>query len=158
SASYNVAGTLLTETYPSQRTVTNTYDGAGRTTSVTGYLGDNAQRTYSSGILYDAASRMTKEQFGTTTAPIYNKLFYNVRGQLAEIREGTTYTGPDDTGRERGSVINSYSDTCSGVCSGHTMTDNNGNLKQQDHWIPDANGNPSAIFTQQYDYDSLNRL
>ena len=158
SASYNVAGTLLTETYPSQRTVTNTYDGAGRTTSVTGYLGDNAQRTYSAGILYDAASRMTKEQFGTTTTPIYNKLLYNVRGQLAEIREGTTYTGQDDTGRERGSVINSYSDTCSGLCSGHTMTDNNGNLKQQDHWIPDANGNPSAIFTQQYDYDSLNRL
>jgi len=29
---------------------------------------------------------MTKEQFGATTA-IYNKLFYNVRGQLPEIRE-----------------------------------------------------------------------
>jgi len=33
---------------------------------------------------------MTKEQFGTTA--IYNKFFYNVRGQLAENRENTSYT------------------------------------------------------------------
>ena len=44
---------------------------------------------------------MTKEQFGTSTA-IYNKLFYNSRGQLSERREGTSYTGPTDTGWERG--------------------------------------------------------
>ena len=70
SATYNIAGALLTENYPSQRTVTNTYDGAGRTTSVSGYLGDGNPRTYSTGITYAAAGQMTQEQCGTTT-PIF---------------------------------------------------------------------------------------
>ncbi|HXM47136.1 MAG TPA: hypothetical protein VN956_04655, partial [Pyrinomonadaceae bacterium] len=47
SAIYNLASELKTETYPSNRTVINAYDSAGRTTSVTGYLGDGTQRTYS---------------------------------------------------------------------------------------------------------------
>ena len=38
------------------------------------------------------------------------------------------------------------------------MTDNNGNLKQQDYYVPDNNGNVQALFVQNYDYDSLNRL
>jgi RHS repeat-associated protein len=103
---------------------------------------------------------MSQEQFGTTT-PIYNKLFYNSRGQLSEIREGLT---GNNTAWERGAIINHYSDTCWGMCwdpntnTGSSMTDNNGNLKKQEHWIQDGNGNVTAIFTQQYDYDSLNRI
>src|SRR5436853_5765724 len=97
---------------------------------------------------------MTQEQFGTQTA-IYNKLFYNSRGQLAEIREGLT---PNDTSWRRGAIINHYSDSCWGMCAGYSMSDNNGNLKMQQHWIPDVNGNVAAVFQQQYDYDSLNRL
>src|SRR5687767_15397830 len=38
---------------------------------------------------------MTKEQVGTNTA-IYNKLCYNCRGQLAEIRAGTSDTSATD--------------------------------------------------------------
>lgn len=34
---------------------------------------------------------LVKEELGTDTT-IYNKLFYNVRGQLAEIRASTSYT------------------------------------------------------------------
>src|SRR5205823_5267495 len=97
------------------------------------------------------SGQMTQEQLGTTT-PIFNKLFYNSRGQLAEIRAGTTYTSASDTGWERGAIINHYSDHCWGMCSNHEMSDNNGNLKQQDHWIQDGNGNVTAIFVQQYDY------
>ena len=90
SASYNASGALKTETYPSGHTVTNSFDTAGRTSSVTGTLGDGNSRTYSTGILYSSLGGLSKEQFGTST-PIYNKLFYNSRGQLSEIREGTTY-------------------------------------------------------------------
>ena len=39
--------------------------------------------------------------------------------------------------------------------SNTSMTDNNGNLKKQEHWIQDGNGNVTAVFTQQFDYDSL---
>ena len=80
---------------------------------------------------------MVKEQFGTNTS-IYNKLFYNSRGQLAEIRASTRYNDLTDRDAERGGIVNHYSNLCPGTCSGSSMTDNNG--------------------VQRYDYDSLNQL
>ena len=156
SYSYDLAGHVLTETYPSGRTVTNAYDSAGRTTSVTGNLGDGTQRTYSTGIIYDPASRMTKEQFGTLT-PLYNKLFYDSRGQLSEIRESTSYSGPTDTTFNRGAIINDYSLQCGGAAC--NATDNNGNLRKQTVYVPndDQNASPTS-WNQQFGYDSLNRL
>ena len=151
----SLAGHLLSEAYPSGRTITNTFDNAGRLNSFSGTLGDGTNRAYSTGIVYSPSGGMTREQFGTST-PIFNKLFYNSRGQLSEIRESTSYTGPTDTTWNRGAILNQYSTQCSGVsCNG---TDNNGNLRKQEHWIPDGNGNLSANPTQQFDYDSLNRL
>jgi hypothetical protein len=71
---------------------------AGRLSSFSGYLGDGgANRTYSTGIIYSSPYGMAKEQLGTDT-PLYNKSFYNSRGQLSEIRVGTTYSGPTDGG------------------------------------------------------------
>ena len=95
SASYSLSGALLSTTYPSGHTVNNSFDQAGRLIAFSGNLGDGATRTYSTGILYGPTGAMVKEQFGTNTA-IYNKLFYNSRGQLAEIRTSTSYTGPAD--------------------------------------------------------------
>lgn len=166
SYSYDLAGHVNSMTYPSGHVVNYNYDNAGRLADAdsthlafTGNLGDGATtpRTYSRGIIYDAAGRMTKEQFGTTTA-IFNKLFYNSRGQLAEMRAGTTYTGPTDTGSERGAIINYYSDNCWGMCGGSNsttaMTDNNGNLKKQQIEVPGSGG----FAVQWFAYDSLNRL
>src|ERR1043166_3882342 len=135
SASYSLSGAINSVTYPSGRTVTNTYDNAGRLTALNGSLGDGSTRTYTTGILYSPIGGLVKEQFGTTTA-VYNKLFYNSRGQLAEIRESTSYTGPADTTWNRGAIINHYSDQCWGMCSGASMTDNNGNLQKQEVYIP----------------------
>src|ERR1043166_9358712 len=158
SASYSLSGATTTVTYPSGHTVTNTYDSAGRLSSLSGTLGDGAMRTYATGILYSALGGLVKEQFGTTT-PVYNKLFYNSRGQLAELRESTSYTDPNDTTWNRGAIINHYSDQCWGMCSGASMTDNNGNLQKQEAYIP--NDDQVSSYTQrwqQYGYDSLNRL
>jgi RHS repeat-associated protein len=152
SAAYNLTGALTTLTYPSGHTVTNTFDQAARLTAVSGNLGDGTTRTYSSGILYSPLGGLVKEQFGTTSA-IYNKLFFNSRGQLAEIRESTSYTGPTDYDANRGAIINSYSNLCTGLCSGSSMSDNNGNLLKQDIQIPSV-----ATRTQFYDYDTLSRL
>jgi RHS repeat-associated protein len=153
-STYDLSGHVTSINYPSNRTVTYAYDAAGRMNSVTGNLGDGgATRTYSTGISYDAASRMSQEQFGTNT-PIYDKLAYNTRGQLAEMRASTT--GGDDS-FNRGKIVNDYSAQCSGAaCNG---TDNNGNLRKQTVLIPndDQNANPTSWY-QQYDYDSLNRL
>jgi RHS repeat-associated protein len=152
---YNLAGGIINQTYPSGNVVSYTYDNAGRVASFAGNLGGGASLPYSTDIKYSPFGGMTKEGFGTDTA-IYNKLYYNSRGQLAEIREGTSYTGPSDTGWERGAIINYYSG-CWGMCGGSNsttpMTDNNGNLKKQEIFIPGA-----SSWLQQYDYDDLNRL
>jgi len=165
SVAFNRADQIISQTYPSEHSVTYNYDRSGRladkdaqNVAFTGNLGDGVTRTYSSGILYSPFGGLTKEQFGTDT-PIYNKLFYNVRGQLAEIRESTSYTGPGDTTWDRGAIINHYSDSCWGMCGGSNsstaMTDNNGNLKKQDNYIPGAT---QVTFTHLYHYDDLNRL
>lgn len=152
---YNLGGAVTSQTYPSGRTATYAYDAAGRTSSFSGNLGGGAVRTYSSEIIYSPLGAITKEKFGTDTA-IYNKLFYNSRGQLAEIREGTTYTGPTDTDWQLGAIINFYGN-CWGMCGGQnsqtSMPENNGNLRRQEIYIP---GGPT--FTQTFAYDSLNRL
>ncbi|HYV24763.1 MAG TPA: RHS repeat-associated core domain-containing protein [Pyrinomonadaceae bacterium] len=158
SYSYDLAGQVLSMTYPSSHIVNYNYDNAGRLAdrdathlAFTGNLGDGgAIKNYSSGISYTPLGGMSQEQFGTAT-PIYNKLFYNSRGQLAEIREGIT---PNDTNWERGAIINHYSNNCWGMCSGSSMPDNNGDLQKQDVYIPGV-GTP---FSQFYGYDSLDRL
>lgn len=151
---YNLAGGITAQIYPSGRAVNYGYDSSGRLTTFTGNLGDSINRNYSTEIIYSPRGGIVKEKFGTDT-PIYNKTFYNNRGQKSEIRVGTTYTGPTDSGWQRGAIINHYSGQCWGACSG---TDNNGNLRQQDHWIPDSNGGVQGLFVQNYAYDGLNRL
>lgn len=162
SASLNVSGGINAVTYPSGRSVNYSYDSAGRTSAVTGSLGDGTTRNYSTEIIYSPFGGLTKEKFGTVT-PVYNKLFYNSRGQLSEIRDSTSWTDATDTTWNRGAIINHYSDQCWGMCGGSNsataMTDNNGNLRKQEVYIP--NDDQVSGYTQrwqQYDYDSLNRL
>jgi len=87
--------------------------------------------------------------------------FYDSRGQLSEIRDSTT--SPTDTSWNRGAIINHYSNNCWGMCNGSnsttSMTDNNGNLKKQEVYIPnDDQISGYDNYAQFYDYDSLNRL
>ena len=152
NAAFSLSGALSTLTYPSGHVVNNTYDQKGRLTALSGNLGDGGTRTYATGILYSPTGGLLKEQFGTIT-PVYNKLFYNSRGQLAEIRASTSYTGPTDTTWDRGAIVNSYSNSCTGMCSGSSMSDNNGNLLKQQIYVPGH-----TMRWQQYEYDSLNRL
>jgi RHS repeat-associated protein len=165
---YDLLGHVKTQTYPSGRVVTYNYDQAGRlgdkdaqNLAFTGNLGDGVTRSYSTEILYSPLGGMTTEKFGTDAA-LYNKTFYNSRGQAAEIRVGT-YNATDNTWWNRGAIINHYSDSCWGSCGGSNsntpMTDNNGNLKKQDVYIP-SNDQITSYTTwwQQYNYDALNRL
>src|ERR1700730_18011349 len=108
------------------------------------------------GIIYSPLGGMTKEQFGTDTT-LYNKSFYNSRGQLSDIRVSTSYTGQTDYTWNRGAILNQYSFQCYGpTCN---ATDNNGNLRKQEVWVP-TNDQASTWVTwsQQYEYDNLNRL
>ena len=142
---YNLAGAVTSQTYPSGRTVNYSYDAAGRTSSFTGYLGDGSQRTYATGISYSSWGTLSREQFGTNTA-VYNKLHYNIRGQLCDVRASNV---SDEWGGELGALANYYS--ANGVQCG-SGSDNNGNVRKSQTIVN------SYYMEDRYDYDSLNRL
>lgn len=156
---YDLAGNVKTQTYPSGHAVSYSYDTAGRLSGFSGNLGDGAARTYSTGVTYSAFGSIRQEQFGTDT-PVYNKRFFNVRGQMNEIRVSTySITAPgQETNWNRGAILNVYSASPS---DGWTASgaDNNGNLRKQMIYVP----NDDAISgwwdtTFFYEYDALNRL
>ncbi len=160
--SYNKGGGVTSQTYPSGRTVTYNYDAAGRLGDFNGQaafggtLGDGTQRTYASEVRYHELGGRQQERFATTT-PVYNKSFYNNRAQLSEIRVSTySILAPgQETNWNRGAIINHYSHQ-SWAGSG---TDNNGNLKKQEIYVPDNDQISSHTnVVQEYNYDSLNRL
>jgi RHS repeat-associated protein len=154
---YDRAGNVLTQTYPSGRSVAYDYDAAGRLADFRGALGGGAQRVYSTGVVYDEQGRVKVEQYGTDT-PLYNRKFYNSRGQLAEIRVGTFHPS-DDGWWNRGAIINHYSNAPGAWGSWGGGPDNNGNLLKQEIYIPhDEQRTQYTNVVQEYNYDALNRL
>jgi YD repeat-containing protein len=156
--SYDKAGHVLTQTYPSGHTVNYAYDIAGRLNSDTGNIGDGVPRTYATGMTYSELGGLQQEQFGTQV-PLYHKLHYNVRGQLADNRLSTAPWQTDEWNWNRGAIENWY-DSSSGFPHPSTNgTDNNGNLLRSELYIPNDDQISSYSFTKQsYSYDSLNRL
>ncbi|HEX7958118.1 MAG TPA: LamG-like jellyroll fold domain-containing protein, partial [Pyrinomonadaceae bacterium] len=152
---YDLSGNVRTQTYPSGRTVNYSYDDAGRLSGFSGNLG-GAQRNYSTALSYDPQGSIRQEQFGTDT-PVYNKRFYNVRGQLSEIRVSTysINTPGQETNWNRGALINHYShQTWAG-----SGTDNNSLLRKQDVYIPNDDAiSGYSLTTFFYNYDALSRL
>lgn len=153
---YDLAGNVTGQTYPSGRTTSYAYDAAGRPSTFSGTLGDGVSRTYVAGTSYDEAGRVRQEQYGTAM-PVYNKSFYNPRGQLSEIRVSTySVTTPgQETNWNRGALINRYSNQ-TWAASG---SDNNGNLLMQMVYVPaDDAISGYQMNALSYTYDALNRL
>jgi len=143
---YNLAGNVISQTYPSGRTVSYSYDSADRISSFTGNLGDGTQRTYATSIQYSPFGGIKKEQFGTQQ-PLYHHQAYNIRGQVYYIAMGPNN---DDWGGNYGKLIYYYGNPYCFGCSG---AENNGNIRLIDYYLPDG-----YLIHDHYDYDSLNRL
>lgn len=139
-ATYNKAGSMLTETYPAvpgaadRRTVAYGFDAAGRLSSV-----DTDPTTYSaagagvSGISYTAHGALLSETLGNN---LIHAQTYNSRLQTTQIKLGTAAA--------QTSVLN--------LTYGYGTTSNNGNLL-------DATERVGAWTAKQvYTYDALNRL
>jgi RHS repeat-associated protein len=161
---YNKAGLVTSQIYPSGHTVTYNYDAAGRPAdyngqaAVAGDLGDGVPRTYASEVRYHELGGREQERFGTQT-PVYNKSLFNSRGQLAEVRVSThSLLSPgQETNWNRGAIINHYSTSGWGASGGGA--DNNGNLLRQEVYVPDNDQvSGYANVVQEYGYDALNRL
>ena len=108
-------------------------------------------RTYATGITYSQWGGLSREQFGTDI-PLYHRQHYTNRGQLFDMRVGTT----DDGSWNRGAIINYYSLANFGF--GNTGTDTNGNVYLQQHWIFHSDKSAHTVHQQNYAYDSLNRI
>lgn len=150
---YDLAGSLKSQLYPSGNSVAYIYDGAGRTSTFSGNLAGSS-RIYSNNISYSPFGGLAKEQFGTDTA-LYHKLFYNIRGQLFDARLSSVN---DTWDWNRGRLILYYSNN---HLWGQSGTDNNGNLRIAETWIPPANATldqADTLFEDTYSYDALNRL
>jgi RHS repeat-associated protein len=165
---YDLAGSVTSQKYPSGRTANYRYDLLGRPAdeggqpAFSGNLGDGVQRTYASEISYHELGGVRLEKYGTDV-PLYNRKFYNSRGQLAEIRVGTFHPS-DDGWWNRGAIINHYSTAPGAWGSWNNGPDNNGNLKKQEVYVPNqdfpntAQINDYTNVVQDYGYDALNRL
>lgn len=152
SRGYNKAGAVTIDVMPSLRTVSNSYDVAGRLSSMTGNLGDGVTRTYSDSASYSAKGQLTQQRFGTTTQ-LWENCGYNVRGQLFQKKVGSEN---QNTGWDRGAWQWFYG----GAALGQSSTTNNGNVTST-KVLKQVNGNPSAeewSFTTTFGYDALNRL
>jgi len=161
SRTYNLAGNVLTQTYPSTRTVNYGYAASGRLSSFSGNIGDGVTRTYADTFSYNATGQMTKERFGTTTN-LYHNLHYNNRLQLVENRLGTDANS--STTWNRGALINYYSNQARTANNQWlNATDNNGNVTRVQHFVPTADvadpvNNYAVPMIDDYDYDALNRI
>jgi RHS repeat-associated protein len=158
SRTYNLAGMVTSETYPSGRTINHTYNAAGQTTAVGGTLGDGVGRSYSSGATYNPAGLLTYEVFGAAvtpyaaiTTPLYHKRKYNSRQQPYDVRLSSV-SGVNDSMTHGALQFFYATDAFEG-------TTNNGNVVRADSWAIKTDG--SGAWMAQYDrfsYDGANRL
>ena len=108
SRTYNLAGNVLAQNYPSSRTTTYAYNAAAQLSSFTGTLGDGNSRNYATGITYTPAGQMSRETFGMQAATLYHNLHYNNRQQLVDIRVGDSSS--DEWNWSRGALVYYYGD------------------------------------------------
>lgn len=133
SYSYNLAGALITETYPTGRTVTNTYNANGSLNAVSGRAAGQAVRGYASNFEYAAHGAATKFQYGSG---LWEETAFNSRLQVT------------------GLTLRKQANTLWNAAYDYGTTDNNGNVKSQSILHPGI----TQPLVQTYGYDSLNRL
>jgi YD repeat-containing protein len=157
SRTYDRAGNVKIQTYPSNRTTTSNYDNAGRLSSFTGNIGDGVSRTYADSFLYNAFGQIKKERFGANIN-LYHNIHYNSRGQAVDIRLST---GAGEWDWNRGALITYFSNQARSAGNAFlNAPDNNGNVTMQEHYVPtdDAISSYAMPLRDTYDYDYLNRI
>jgi RHS repeat-associated protein len=141
---YNLAGGLMDETYPSGRVVKNNLNADGELAQVQSKKNSTAGYwTYADGFTYNSAGAVTKMQLGNGH---WETAVYNERNQVTQIGLGTTSTTQNLLKLEFG-----YTSTS-------TSNDNNGSMRSQIITVPTTGSAAGFTATQIYTYDSLNRL
>ncbi len=138
SYTYNLAGEMKTETYPSGRIITTGYDTAGRINQVSGQKTAEPDKTYASAFSFAAHGAVSSMQLGNGK---WEHTLFNNRLQPIEIGLGANI---DDAGTLK--LEYTYGTTA-----------NNGNVLTQKITAPKTDSS-NLVLTQTYTYDALNRL
>ncbi|HZE68208.1 MAG TPA: RHS repeat-associated core domain-containing protein [Pyrinomonadaceae bacterium] len=144
SYSYDFAGDLKSQTYPSGRVVSSEYDGAGRLAGVKNYATSNY---YAGAASSDSANRLQYTPHGAISKlrlgnGLWEHTDFNSRLQPTQIGLGSASTNS--------SVLQlDYS---------YGSTNNNGNVQSQTITVPTIGPVAGFTATQVYTYDNLNRL
>jgi len=133
---YNLAGALLEETYPSGRVVKNTIGSYGDLTQVETKPLGGSYTTRASNFVYSAPGAVSSMQLGNSK---YETTEFNSRLQPVQIGLGTSTSDTSLLKIEYG-----YG----------TSTTNNGNVTTQKITVPGV----TYAFEQAYTYDNLNRI
>jgi YD repeat-containing protein len=133
SYGYDLAGNMTSETYPSGRTVTTAFDGAGRVSAVNGQKTGEANKTYASQFSYAAHGAVSAIALGNG---LWEHTNFNSRLQPTQIGLGTASA---DSSKLR-------------LDYAYGTANNNGNVLTQTITIG------ATVISQSYSYDSLNRL
>lgn len=149
---YNLAGALIEQKYPSGRAVKNVLDNNGDLSIVESKKNANSGFWhYADSFTYNAAGAVTSMQLGNGR---WESTIFNSRLQPTQIALGTTQSATD-----RLKLEYSYGDWVSGSID---PTKNNGNIVQQIITAPTVTIGSTTYngFTamQKYYYDSLNRI
>jgi RHS repeat-associated protein len=130
---YDRAGNLISQTYPSGRTVTTAYDSGGEITGVAGQKAGETAKTYASSFGYTPGGHITQVKLGNG---LWEHTSYNSHRQPLQIALGTSLT---DTSLWR-------------LNYGFAQTTNDGNIQSQTITVP------GLVLQQSYEYDELDRL
>jgi RHS repeat-associated protein len=125
--------------YPSGRSVNMTFNDRGLPT---------AAGTYATGASYWPHGALKQVNLGN---PLKEQMCYNSRLQVSGMRVGTGSFNADCSNQSSDLLSLSY---------GYSGTSNNGNVQSQTINVPysDGNGAHTQSMTQNYGYDTLNRL
>jgi RHS repeat-associated protein len=137
---YNLSGALVEQKYPSGRVVKNVLDADGDLALVQSKKNANyGYWTYANSFTYTAAGAVSSMQLGNGR---WESTIFNNRLQPAQIALGTVQNGTDKL------KLN----------FDYSTTQNNGNVLSQTITVPTVGQAPGFTATQNYTYDSLNRL
>jgi RHS repeat-associated protein len=137
---YNLAGTLIEQKYPSGRVVKNVLDADGDLSVVKSKKNaTSAFWDYAQNFTYTSAGAVSAMQLGNGR---WESTVFNSRLQPTQIALGTLPNGTDKL------KLN----------FDYGTSTNNGNVLSQTILVPAIGAEPSRTFTQTYTYDSLNRI
>ncbi len=149
SYTWNLAGALTSETFPSGRTVSISYDGANRVSGITGTVG-STQKTYLSDVNYAPQGSPNWYLYGNNLCRAFT---YNSRLQTTSMIDsavnGAAPNGSSCTNGPNEHLVQSFT---------WGTTNNNGNLQS----VTTSHGGPNypqfLTFNTSFTYDGVNRL